>query len=171
MRATWPARSGPSTLCVRPREELEAIDGIGEVVAGEIREFFDSEQNERVIEGLLEYVDPEELEVETGDALDGLTFVFTGSLSGMTRGDAQAVVEQYGANATSSVSGNTDYLVAGDSPGQSKTDDADANDVPILDERAFRELLADNGIEYGVHASTSGRYRVLLGAPLGSPRR
>lgn len=131
------------------REELEAIDGIGEVVAGEIREFFDSEQNERVIEGLLEYVDPEELEVETGDALDGLTFVFTGSLSGMTRGDAQAVVEQYGANATSSVSGNTDYLVAGDSPGQSKTDDADANDVPILDERAFRELLADNGIEYG----------------------
>ncbi|RNJ25331.1 NAD-dependent DNA ligase LigA [Halosegnis longus] len=130
------------------RDELEAIDGIGEVVAGEIREFFDSEQNERVIEGLLDHVDPEEMDVETGDALEGLTFVFTGSLSGMTRGDAQALVEQHGANATSSVSGNTDYLVAGDSPGQSKTDDAEANDVPILDEGAFRELLADNGIEY-----------------------
>ena len=131
-----------------PRDELEAIDGIGEVVAGEIREFFDSEQNERVIEGLLDHVDPEEMDVETGDALEGLTFVFTGSLSGMTRGDAQAVVEQYGANATSSVSSKTDYLVAGDSPGKSKTDDAEANDVPILDEEAFRELLADNGIEY-----------------------
>ena len=46
------------------------------------------------------------------------------------------------------MSSKTDYLVAGDSPGKSKTDDAEANDVPILDEEAFRELLADNGIEY-----------------------
>ncbi|MDZ7746423.1 MAG: NAD-dependent DNA ligase LigA [Halobacteriales archaeon] len=128
-------------------EELEAIDGVGEVVAGEIREFFDSEKNEQVIEALLEHVEPRETKVEIGDALDGLTFVFTGSLSEMTRGDAQALVEQYGANATSSVSGNTDYLVAGDSPGQSKTDDAEANDVPILDEDEFRELLTENGIE------------------------
>ncbi|PSQ52097.1 DNA ligase (NAD(+)) LigA [Halobacteriales archaeon SW_8_65_20] len=129
------------------RAALESVDGIGEVVATEIREFFDSAQNERVIDGLLDHVDPQEVDVETGDALAGLTFVFTGSLSGMTRGDAQELVEQHGANATSSVSSNTDYLVAGDSPGQNKTDDAESNDVPVLDEAQFRELLTENGIE------------------------
>ncbi|MFC7235012.1 NAD-dependent DNA ligase LigA [Halosegnis marinus] len=129
------------------REELESVDGIGEVVANEIREFFDSERNEAVIAGLLDHVSPRETEVETGDALAGLTFVFTGSLPGMTRGDAQELVERHGANATSSVSGNTDYLVAGENPGASKTADAEENDVPVLDGAGFRELLADRGVE------------------------
>jgi len=129
------------------REELEAVAGVGAVVADEIREFFDSERNEAVIAGLLEHVTPRETDVETGDALDGLTFVFTGSLSELTRGEAQELVERHGANATSSVSGNTDYLVAGESPGQTKLDDAEANDVPVLDEAEFRELVAERGIE------------------------
>jgi DNA ligase (NAD+) len=128
------------------REELESVDGIGAVVADEIREFFDSERNEAVIEGLLAHVTPRETDVETGDALDGLTFVFTGALDGLTRGEAQELVERAGANATSSVSGNTDYLVAGENPGQTKLDDAAAADVPVLDGAAFRELLAERGV-------------------------
>ena len=94
-------------------------------------------------------VDPEPFETDAGDgpadALDGLTFVFTGSLS-VPRGDAQAHVEAHGANATSSVSGNTDYLVAGESPGRSKRDDADAEGVPVVDEDGFADLLAERGI-------------------------
>jgi DNA ligase (NAD+) len=129
------------------REELESVEGVGEVVADEIREFFDSERNEAVIAGLLDHVTPQEVDVETGETLDGLTFVFTGSLSGLTRGEAQELVERHGANATSSVSGNTDYLVAGESPGRSKREDAEANDVPVLDEAEFRELLAERGVE------------------------
>ncbi|MFB6119281.1 NAD-dependent DNA ligase LigA [Halosegnis sp.] len=129
------------------RDQLEAVDGIGEVVAAEIREFFDSERNEQVIAALLEYVSPQPADTETGNALAGETFVFTGSLSGLTREEAQELVERHGGDATSSVSSNTDYLVAGERPGQSKLDDADSEDVPVLDGSEFRELLAERGIE------------------------
>ena len=130
-------------------EELQGVSDVGPTVAEKIREFFDNEENAAVIDDLLQFVTPQEVETEGDefDALDGLTFVFTGSLS-VTRGDAQALVQRYGANATSSVSGNTDYLVVGDDPGQSKRDDADANDVPILTESEFREFLAERGVEY-----------------------
>ena len=128
-------------------EELRTVDDVGPTVAAEIRAFFDSEENRTVLASLREHgVEPETVEVETGAALSGLTFVFTGSVEGFTRGDLQDLVERHGANATSSVSGNTDYLVAGDSPGQSKLDDADANDVPVLDPGAFFDLLDEHGV-------------------------
>ncbi|WP_128476690.1 NAD-dependent DNA ligase LigA [Halorussus pelagicus] len=133
------------------REELETIDGIGPKVADQIAEFFESEQNERVIEDLLDAVGPLETpsETETGDELAGLTFVFTGSLSGYTRSDAQELVESHGANATGSVSGNTDYLVAGERPGQTKLDDAEDEDVTVLDGReAFEAFLEERGVRY-----------------------
>ncbi|UPW02066.1 NAD-dependent DNA ligase LigA [Halorussus gelatinilyticus] len=132
------------------REELESVEGIGPTVADQIAEFFASEQNEHVIDDLLEAIGPLETPraTETGDELAGLTFVFTGSLDGYTRSDAQELVEDHGASATSSVSGNTDYLVAGDSPGQSKLDDADDEGVPVLDGReAFEENLREKGVE------------------------
>ncbi|QZP36604.1 NAD-dependent DNA ligase LigA [Halobaculum magnesiiphilum] len=127
--------------------ELTEVDDIGETVAHTVRDFFEAEQNARVIDDLLNYVDPQRDDTETGDALDGLTFVFTGSLS-TARSVAQDLVAAHGANATSSVSGNTDYLVVGDSPGTSKREDAEANDVPELDEEGFADLLAEHGIEW-----------------------
>jgi len=128
------------------RGELQEVGGIGGVVAGEIREFFDSERNREVLEGLLGHVDPREVDVETGDALEGLTFVFTGSLEGYTRTEVEGLVERNGGSATSSVSGNTDYLVAGEDPGRSKLDDAGANDVTVLDREGFEELLEERGV-------------------------
>ncbi|WP_200530945.1 NAD-dependent DNA ligase LigA [Halorubrum sp. LN27] len=127
---------------------LREVDDVGPEVAESIRTFLDAEENRAAIEGLRERgVDPEPVEVETGDALDGLTFVFTGSLS-TTRSEAQAHVEAHGADATSSVSGNTDYLVAGESPGRSKRDDADAEGVPVVDEAEFADLLGDRGVAW-----------------------
>jgi DNA ligase (NAD+) len=129
-------------------EELEAVDDVGETVARAIHDFLTTPENREVIDDLLAHgVDPE-VEVETGsDALEGMTVVFTGSLS-VSRSEAQELVETHGANATSSVSGNTDYLVAGEDAGRSKRDDAEANDVPVLDEAGFRNLLAERGIGY-----------------------
>ncbi|MBP1922611.1 DNA ligase (NAD+) [Halorubrum alkaliphilum] len=130
---------------------LREVDDVGPEVAASIRTFFDGEENRAAIAGLRERgVDPEPVEGAGEDAsppLDGLTFVFTGSLS-VARNDAQATVERHGANATSSVSGNTDYLIAGENPGRSKREDADTNDVPVLDEAAFADLLADHGIDW-----------------------
>ena len=131
-------------------DALRAVDDVGPEVAASIRTFFDTKENRDAIEGLRERgVEPESVEVGSdGDLpLDGLTFVFTGSLS-TTRGEAQAHVEAHGANATSSVSGNTDYLVAGENPGRSKRDDADAEDVPVRSEESFAELLADHGVDW-----------------------
>ncbi|PHQ39483.1 DNA ligase (NAD(+)) LigA [Halorubrum persicum] len=128
--------------------ELRAVDDVGPEVAESIRTFLDNEENRAAIERLRERgIDPEPVAVETDDALAGLTFVFTGSLSA-TRSEAQEHVEAHGADATSSVSGNTDYLVAGESPGRSKRTDADAEGVPVVDEDAFADLLAEHGVPW-----------------------
>jgi DNA ligase (NAD+) len=132
-------------------EELQSVEDIGPTVADEIRDFFDSEQNQTVIESLRERgVEPQSPDT-TGDSavLDGVTLVFTGSLDQYTRSEAQELVERFGANATSSVSGNTDFLVAGDNPGQNKLDDATENDVDVLDEAGFVSFLQDHGINSG----------------------
>jgi DNA ligase (NAD+) len=129
-------------------EELAEVPDVGPTVAHTVREFFANERNEAVIDELLRFVSPQEAErPETADELDGLTFVFTGALS-VPRSEAEDIVQRHGANATGSVSGNTDYLVVGEDPGQSKRDDADENDVPILEEDEFTELLADHGIDW-----------------------
>ena len=138
------------TLLDASIEELEAVPDVGPIVAGKIREFFDNEENRAVIEALCDLgVDPdaEPIDTDADDELGGLTFVFTGSLS-VPRSDAAERVESHGANATGSVSGNTDYLVIGENPGRRKREDAEANDVPILEEAAFAELLAERGIEW-----------------------
>ncbi|MFW6317482.1 MAG: NAD-dependent DNA ligase LigA [Halorubrum sp.] len=133
-------------------ERLEATDDVGETVAEAIHDFFASEANAAVVDDLLAHVSPREdgTAGEGGDELEGLTFVFTGSLPDLTRSDAQGLVEAHGANATGSVSGNTDFLVIGENPGARKREDAEANDVSVLDETAgeFRTFLAERGIEF-----------------------
>ncbi|MFB6113776.1 MAG: NAD-dependent DNA ligase LigA [Halodesulfurarchaeum sp.] len=128
-------------------EELQAVEGIGATVAEHIVEFFSNERNRRAIRRLRERgVDPEPVEGDGGEELSGLTVVFTGSVEGWTRDELQDLVERHGGNATSTVSGNTDFLVAGENPGQSKRADAEDEDVPILDPQAFFEELRDRGV-------------------------
>ena len=129
--------------------ELQAVDDVGPTVAAAIRGFFENDRNRDVVAGLREVgVDPEPADsADIADALDGLTFVFTGSLS-VPRDAAADVVERHGGRVTGSVSGATDYLVVGENPGQTKRDDADANGVPTLDEDAFADLLDEREVEY-----------------------
>ena len=128
--------------------ELQEVPDVGPIVASAVREYFDNEETAAVIDRLLEYVDPQEVEVDRADdgALKGETFVFTGSLDEFTRSEAQDLVEQHGGSATGSVSSNTDYLVVGDNPGQTKRDDAEVEDVPMLSEDEFVSLLDERGI-------------------------
>ncbi|GGL46961.1 NAD-dependent DNA ligase LigA [Halocalculus aciditolerans] len=130
------------------REDFQEVDGVGPTVAGHIAEFLGNERNREVIARLRERgVDPEPFETEGGEELDGLTFVFTGSVEGWTRGDLQDLVEAHGGNATSSVSGNTDYLVAGENPGASKTNAADEEGIPVLSPGEFFGLLEERGVD------------------------
>lgn len=131
-----------------PVRDLQQVDDIGPEVAASIREFFGNPDNAAVIDDLLEYVEPQSAEPDsTETTLAGLTFVFTGSLS-VPRRVASDLVERHGGRVTSTVSGHTDFLVLGEDPGTSKRTDAEANDVPELDETAFADLLADHGIDW-----------------------
>jgi DNA ligase (NAD+) len=129
-------------LMAAERDALEAIDEIGPEVAGSIVSFFDREQSQTIIRRIREAgLTLENPYVEGGKTcLEGLTFVFTGTLDRWTRDEVQRYVEQRGARATSSVSGATDYVVAGPGAG-SKLDEAHDRDVPVLDEGEFVDLL------------------------------
>ena len=67
--------------------------------------------------------------------------MITGTLEGYSRDQASAAIEERGGKVTSSVSKKTDYLVAGESPGKTKFDKAQALGIEILDEPAFEKLL------------------------------
>ena len=76
-------------------------------------------------------------------ALDGLTFVLTGTLPTMGRKEATELIESHGGKVTSSVSSKTSYVVAGESPG-SKLEKAQELGVPVLDEDGLRAMVAGN---------------------------
>ncbi|MFW6018703.1 MAG: NAD-dependent DNA ligase LigA [Halapricum sp.] len=127
-------------------ERLQAVEDVGPEVADSIVTFFRRERTQETLDRLLEYVTPQEADTTGGDELDGLTVVFTGTLNEYTRSEAQELVEAHGGNATSSVSGNTDYLIVGDNPGQRKREDAESEGVPILGEDEFHEFLAEREV-------------------------
>ena len=123
-------------------DRLEHIPEIGPEIARSVAGFFAAEDNRRVLARMRKAgVDVQPADTgEHSEALAGKTFVFTGSLSGYTRDEAQAAVEARGARATSSVSSETDYLVVGADPG-SKRERAEEAGVEILDEDGFEALL------------------------------
>lgn len=121
-------------------EKLEVIEGVGDVVAKSVVDWFSDKENLRELDGLLEYIKIEKFSGITKNTLSGKTFVLTGTLSGMSRDEAKARIKSLGGKVASSVSKNTSYVVAGEDPG-SKYDDAQKLGVKILDEDGFEILL------------------------------
>ena len=131
-------------LAQASQDDLEAMEDMGETMASAIRQWFDNQDNQRLLERLRDRgLDPRE--EERGDRLDSLTLVLTGSLESFTRDEAQDAIRRQGGHPTSSVSSNTDYLVVGSEPGDTKLEDAREHDVETLDEEEFLELLGENG--------------------------
>ncbi|MBY3274464.1 NAD-dependent DNA ligase LigA [Rhizobium laguerreae] len=123
--------------------DLNAIEGIGEVVARAIVEFYKEPRNVEVITRLLEEVTPEEAEQPktTGSPVAGKTVVFTGSLEKFTRDEAKARAESLGAKVAGSVSKKTDIVVAGPGAG-SKLDKARELGVQTMDEDEWLALIS-----------------------------
>lgn len=121
--------------------ELQEIPEIGEETARAVHTFFHTRENGVTLERLRDAgVSPQPLKEAWTDALAGKTFVLTGSLSRFTRAQAEHEVQSRGGRVTSSVSGQTDYVVAGENPG-SKLDDARAQGIPVIGEEDFLSLL------------------------------
>ena len=123
-------------------EDLEEIEEIGSEIAVSIHEFFEKEKNQQEIRNLKKAgIEIEEMpRKKEKEEIKGKTFVFTGSLDNYSRDEAKQLVEDLGGRATSSVSGNTDYLVKGEGPG-SKLDDAKDDGVKIIEEDEFEKLV------------------------------
>ncbi|KAI8844475.1 replication factor RFC1 C terminal domain-containing protein [Chytriomyces cf. hyalinus JEL632] len=85
-----------------------------------------------------------EIPVGEENCLTGLTFVFTGELSSISRDDAQNLVKRYGGRVTGAVSGKTSYLVAGEDSGESKLSKAKSVKVKIIDEDGFLDVIASS---------------------------
>ncbi|CAK7256775.1 MULTISPECIES: NAD-dependent DNA ligase LigA [unclassified Shinella] len=122
--------------------ELNSIDGIGEVVARAMVEFYKEPRNLDVIDRLLQEVTPEaaEVVVASSSPVAGKTVVFTGSLEKMTRDEAKAMAERLGAKVAGSVSKKTDLVVAGPGAG-SKLDKAREFNVEVIDEDGWFERI------------------------------
>jgi DNA ligase (NAD+) len=123
-------------------QDLNAIDGIGEIMARAIVEFFKEPRNVEVISRLLQEVTPQAMEqvAATGSPVAGKTVVFTGSLEKFTRDEAKARAESLGAKVSGSVSKKTDILVAGPGAG-SKLDKARELGIQTLDEDEWLALI------------------------------
>jgi DNA ligase (NAD+) len=125
-------------------DELRQIGEIGPKVAHSVASFFADERNREMIADMrkagLSLANP--YAEREGQPLQGLTFVFTGELEQWTRDEVERYVQRLGGRATSSVSGQTDYVVAGPGAG-SKLDEARQRKVPVLDEEEFVELIKE----------------------------
>jgi DNA ligase (NAD+) len=122
-------------------EELEAIEGIGPIIAEAIASFFADKRNRAVLQRLREGgVKPVPPARKKEGPLTGKTFVLTGGLESFSRDEAMQAIEDLGGKVTSSVSKKTDYVVVGDNPG-SKYDKAVELGVTILDEKGLKKLL------------------------------
>ncbi len=121
--------------------DLAAVDGVGEIVTSAVRSYFDEEKNRNLVEQLrghgLRFEEEQSETQHTPTAtLSGKTFVLTGTLTGMTRQEATAWIEERGGRVSSSVSGKTDFVVAGEEAG-SKLAKARKLGIPVIDEKTL----------------------------------
>jgi DNA ligase (NAD+) len=124
--------------------ELEEVEGIGDVVAHSIYSWLRNSENQKLLKRLLKHVNIKEKQnLKQEQSLLGNTFVLTGTLEKYSRDEAKDRIRALGGNLSSSVSKNTDFLVAGRDPG-SKYSAARRLGVKILNELEFTKLLNKN---------------------------
>lgn len=121
-------------------EELEYIQGVGNVVAESIYKWFSSPVNKNMLKQLLKHVTIKEGIKKKKGKLSGKVFVFTGSLHGLTRDEAKEKIRLLGGSISSSVSKNIDYVVVGIDPG-TKYNKATELGITTITEKEFIALI------------------------------
>lgn len=128
-------------LAAADTADLEKVSDVGEVVAESVVKFFEDEKNKNIIFELIKNgVKIEEIKISRHQPLAGKTFVLTGAMEAMTRDEAKEKIRELGGDISSSVSKETDFVVAGAEPG-SKLDKARKMGVKIIGERDFLKIM------------------------------
>ncbi|NDV44038.1 NAD-dependent DNA ligase LigA [Flagellimonas sediminis] len=132
-------------LMVASKEELVAVDEIGDRIAESVISFFSDPTNVEIINRLKSYglqfsLSEEQLENQT-DKLKGQTFVVSGVFEALSRDELKKLIEDNGGKVASSISSKTSFVVAGDNMGPSKKTKAESLGVPIISEQEFLQKL------------------------------
>ena len=125
-------------------EELQSLEDVGPKVAGSIHQFFENRDNLSMLEKLEKQglnLRSSRSERTTGGTLDGRSFLFTGSLQEMKRGEAEALVEEQGGKILGGVSSKLDYLVVGEDPGSKLEKAKKIPSIKILTEKEFLTFI------------------------------
>ena len=122
-------------------EELSAVDGIGDVLAQNVHDYFANEQNRKFVSDLLARGIEFEQTAQKSGVFEGMKLVLTGSLPTYKRGQATALIEENGGEVASSVSKTVDIVLAGEDAG-SKLEKAQKLGIKIIDEEEFKRMLA-----------------------------
>ena len=134
---------GIERLIAAPTDEIEAVDGIGPILAAQIEEALADERTLNMISRLRDQGLQFEQEAAgrvAGGPLNGMTVVLTGTLPSLSRGEATAVIKAAGGKVTNSISRKTRYLIAGESPG-TKLAKAQELSIEVLNEEGLLALL------------------------------
>lgn len=125
------------------KEELLDVEDIGDVIADNILEYFQDEENLKEINRLFDAgITINESNLVIGEKLKGLTFVLTGTLPNYTRPEMSEIIEKNGGKVASSVSKNTSFVLAGEEAG-SKLDKAKSLGVKVISEEEMLKMLED----------------------------
>lgn len=125
------------------KEVLLNVPSIGEIIAESVAAWFAEPDNQSFLQRLIGGgVKPQTVRKAVGGALAGKTFVLTGTLPGLTRDQAKAMLEAAGAKVSGSVSKKTDFLLAGEAAG-SKLTKAEELGITIIDEAEMLKMLQD----------------------------
>ncbi|QTN39363.1 NAD-dependent DNA ligase LigA [Cryomorphaceae bacterium] len=127
-------------------EALIEVDEIGDRIAQSVVDFFANERNRAIIERLtqagLQFEILEDDSASGPNLLDGKKFVVSGVFEKFSRNELKAAIEHFGGKNVGSISGSTDYVLAGDKMGPSKREKAEKLGVPIITEEEFIEMTS-----------------------------
>lgn len=128
-------------------EQLTEVDEIGDRIAQSVINYFADEENRTLVNRLKSYglqmAVAEEVLANRSDKLKGLTIVISGTFSKHSRDEYKAMIEQHGGKNSGSVSGKTDYILAGENMGPAKLEKAAKLGVKIMNEDEFLNLLSE----------------------------
>lgn len=125
-------------------DDIKNLNGVGEVIAKSVTDFFDNEQNTKYLEKFqlagLNFSNHTRQDNNLSSKFKNMVFVITGTLGSMSRSEAEKIVKLHGGKTSSSISKKTDFLIAGEDAG-SKLSKAIQLEVPVINEIEFKNML------------------------------